>query len=165
MPRSLMPRSLAALLLLASVGCASGHALMPTPNLYVRSGGYPESQVAAGAQSSRVDLLYVTDRAPETVDGSLAYGARRSASVAYGSVTVEIGDELPWDELGQTGTVELGYLPGVRFSGPVTYVSPFLDKKTRTASVRLELRTPTAGSSPRCSAASSSRELPAPTPS
>lgn len=47
--------------------------------------------------------------------------------------------ELPWIELGQTGTVELSYLPGVRFSGPVTYISPFLDPKTRTATVRLEL--------------------------
>jgi hypothetical protein len=55
---------------------------MPTPNLYARSGGYPESQVPADARTSRVDLLYVTDRAPETVDGSLAYG----------SVTVEFGE-------------------------------------------------------------------------
>jgi Cu(I)/Ag(I) efflux system membrane fusion protein/cobalt-zinc-cadmium efflux system membrane fusion protein len=50
--------------------------------------------------------------------------------------------ELPWVELGQTGTVELGYLPGVGFSGPVTYISPFLDSKTRTAEVRLELPNP-----------------------
>ncbi len=50
--------------------------------------------------------------------------------------------ELPWIELGQTGTVELSYLPGVTFSGPVTYISPFLDPKTRTAEVRLELPNP-----------------------
>ncbi|MDJ0867685.1 MAG: alpha/beta hydrolase [Myxococcota bacterium] len=92
-------RSLATLLVLTSVGCATGHPLMPTPNLYVRSGGYPESQVAAAARSSRLELLYVTDRAPETVDGALAYGARRSASAAYGSVTVEIGDEISWEDL------------------------------------------------------------------
>ncbi len=47
--------------------------------------------------------------------------------------------ELPWVELGQTGRVELSYLPGVEFSGPVTYISPFLDPETRTAQVRLEL--------------------------
>jgi RND family efflux transporter MFP subunit len=47
--------------------------------------------------------------------------------------------ELPWIELGQTGTVELSYLPGKKFKGPVTYISPFLDPKTRTAEVRLEL--------------------------
>jgi RND family efflux transporter MFP subunit len=50
--------------------------------------------------------------------------------------------ELPWIELGQTGTVELSYLPDVPFSGPVTYISPFLDPKTRTAEVRLELPNP-----------------------
>jgi RND family efflux transporter MFP subunit len=50
--------------------------------------------------------------------------------------------ELPWVELGQTGTVELNYLPSESFAGPVTYVSPFLDPKTRTAQVRLELPNP-----------------------
>ena len=78
-----MPRSASALLLLlTSVGCATGHPLMPTPNLYYRSGGYPESQVATAVRSTRADLLYVTDRAPETVDGALAYSSRRSASAA-----------------------------------------------------------------------------------
>jgi multidrug efflux pump subunit AcrA (membrane-fusion protein) len=47
--------------------------------------------------------------------------------------------ELPWVEIGQTGTVELSYLPGEHFSGPVTYIAPFLDPKTRTAQIRLEL--------------------------
>jgi esterase/lipase superfamily enzyme len=86
-------------LLLASVGCATGHPLMPTPNLYDRPGGYPGSEVAPDLQSSRVDLLFVTDRAPETVDGALAYGAGRSASVSFGSVEVAIGEELAWQEL------------------------------------------------------------------
>ena len=47
--------------------------------------------------------------------------------------------ELPWVALGQRGIVELSYLPGVRFEGEVTYISPFLDPKTRTAEVRVEL--------------------------
>jgi RND family efflux transporter MFP subunit len=47
--------------------------------------------------------------------------------------------ELPWIELGLHGTVQLSYLPGRRFEGTVTYISPFLDPKTRTAEVRLEL--------------------------
>jgi len=95
-----MPRLAVTLLLfLTLVGCTIGHPLMPTPNLYDRSGGYPESRVSPAARSSRVDLLYVTDRAPETVDGALAYGSRRSASAAYGSVTVEIGEGISWEEL------------------------------------------------------------------
>ena len=50
--------------------------------------------------------------------------------------------ELPWLALGQTGTVELSYLPGRTFSGPITYIAPFLDPKTRTAEVRIELANP-----------------------
>ncbi|MBW2422859.1 MAG: efflux RND transporter periplasmic adaptor subunit [Deltaproteobacteria bacterium] len=50
--------------------------------------------------------------------------------------------ELPWIALGQEGVVELSYLPGRPLAGKVTYVSPFLDPKTRTAEVRLELPNP-----------------------
>jgi Cu(I)/Ag(I) efflux system membrane fusion protein/cobalt-zinc-cadmium efflux system membrane fusion protein len=50
--------------------------------------------------------------------------------------------ELPWIEPGQKANVELSYLPGRRFAGEVTYVYPFLDPKTRTARVRLELSNP-----------------------
>jgi multidrug efflux pump subunit AcrA (membrane-fusion protein) len=47
--------------------------------------------------------------------------------------------ELPWLELGQTATVELSYLPGRAMEGELTYIAPFLDPKTRTIEVRLEL--------------------------
>ena len=50
--------------------------------------------------------------------------------------------ELPWVTVGQRGIVELSYLPGVTFESVVTYVYPFLDPKTRTARVRLELPNP-----------------------
>ena len=48
-------------------------------------------------------------------------------------------NELPWVELGRPGAVELSSLPGRHFGGPVTYIAPFLDPKTRTAELRLEL--------------------------
>jgi Cu(I)/Ag(I) efflux system membrane fusion protein/cobalt-zinc-cadmium efflux system membrane fusion protein len=58
-------------------------------------------------------------------------------------VTADVYEyELPWLRLGQTGTVEFAYLPGREFSGPLTYISPFLDPKTRTAEVRIELPNP-----------------------
>jgi Cu(I)/Ag(I) efflux system membrane fusion protein/cobalt-zinc-cadmium efflux system membrane fusion protein len=38
--------------------------------------------------------------------------------------------------------VELSYLPGVTLEGVVTYIYPYLDPKTRTARVRLELDNP-----------------------
>jgi Cu(I)/Ag(I) efflux system membrane fusion protein/cobalt-zinc-cadmium efflux system membrane fusion protein len=50
--------------------------------------------------------------------------------------------ELPWLSLGQAGAVELSYLPGRDFNGLLTYIAPFLDPKTRTAEVRLELPNP-----------------------
>jgi uncharacterized lipoprotein len=56
-------------------GCSSTPKLMPTPNIYADGGGYPESSVPSGLKSNKVDLLFVTDRAPEmTVDGTLEYG-------------------------------------------------------------------------------------------
>jgi Cu(I)/Ag(I) efflux system membrane fusion protein/cobalt-zinc-cadmium efflux system membrane fusion protein len=50
--------------------------------------------------------------------------------------------ELPWVAAGQRATVELSYLPGRTFEGEVAYVYPFLDPKTRTARVRIELENP-----------------------
>lgn len=82
------------------VACASTPKLMPTPNIYSNDGSYPESSVAPGLKSNEVDLLFVTDRAPETTaDGTLKYGTGRSASVGFGSAVVEIGDDLSWQAL------------------------------------------------------------------
>ncbi len=50
--------------------------------------------------------------------------------------------ELPWVAVGQRGSVELSYLPDQRFEGDVTYIYPFLDPKTRTVRVRIELDNP-----------------------
>lgn len=88
------------LLLFLLSGCASTPKLMPAPNIYTKGGGYPDSTVAPDLKSTEIDLLFVTDRAPEmAADGTLEYGTRRSASVGFGSAIVEIGDELTWQEL------------------------------------------------------------------
>ncbi|MBI2903390.1 MAG: efflux RND transporter periplasmic adaptor subunit [Candidatus Methylomirabilis oxyfera] len=47
--------------------------------------------------------------------------------------------ELPLVRVGQQATVRLSYEPGRTFQGRVVYVYPYLDSKTRTAKVRLEL--------------------------
>jgi multidrug efflux pump subunit AcrA (membrane-fusion protein) len=47
--------------------------------------------------------------------------------------------ELPWLELAQQAVVELPYLPSEPFEGEVSYIAPFLDPKTRTVEVRVEL--------------------------
>lgn len=82
------------------VGCSSTPKLMPTPNIYLDGGSYPESRVLPDLKSNEVDLLFVTDRVPETTaDGTLVYGTGRSASVGFGSVIVEIGNDLTWQHL------------------------------------------------------------------
>jgi multidrug efflux pump subunit AcrA (membrane-fusion protein) len=47
--------------------------------------------------------------------------------------------ELPWLELGQEASVELSYLPGEPMRSQLTYIAPFLNPRTRTAEVRVEL--------------------------
>jgi esterase/lipase superfamily enzyme len=87
-------------IVLLLVGCSSAPTLMPTPNIYVGGGSYPESSVPPELQNTEVDLLFVTDRAQETsTDGTLSYGTGRSASVGFGSTIVEIGSDLTWDQL------------------------------------------------------------------
>lgn len=51
-------------------------------------------------KSTDVDLLYVTDRLPETDEGGgLRYGIGRSQSLAFGSVVVKLDDDMTWEEL------------------------------------------------------------------
>ena len=47
--------------------------------------------------------------------------------------------ELPWIEEGQSATVDVRSIPGRSFRGTVAQVYPFLDPRTRTARVRVEL--------------------------
>ena len=106
------------MLTLLIVGCSSAPKLMPTPNIYTDGGRYPEASVPTDLKSNKVDLLYVTDRAPKATDnGMLEYGAKRSASVGFGSAIVEIGDELTWQEL-----VEMSETPS-RSTSPTIQVT------------------------------------------
>jgi esterase/lipase superfamily enzyme len=81
------------------VGCTSIPTLMPTPNLYTGVNSYPESDVPIEQKKSQLDLLYVTDRLPDTEKDQLEYGSGRSASIAFGSAVVEIGEQLSWEQL------------------------------------------------------------------
>jgi len=72
---------------------------MPTPNLYIGEKGYPDVRVQLAQKSPVVDMLYVTDRLPESETEQLEYGSGRSASLAFGSAIVEIGKGSDWDQL------------------------------------------------------------------
>jgi len=76
---------------------------MPTPLLYQDL--KPEiffREVPPERRQPHVDLLYITDRAPETsADADLPYGQERSSSLAFGSTIVGMGDNLDWTELAE----------------------------------------------------------------
>jgi membrane fusion protein, copper/silver efflux system len=46
--------------------------------------------------------------------------------------------ELSYIRIGQTATIKLSYFPARNFAGKVSWISPVMDEKTRTAKVRLE---------------------------
>ena len=89
-------------------GCAGKvREMMPTPDLDRLPGGRAIfGEVAPKRQASDIDLLFITDRAPETAseqgtEKGLPYGEQRSYSLAFGSATVRLVPEMTWDELKQ----------------------------------------------------------------
>jgi Cu(I)/Ag(I) efflux system membrane fusion protein len=50
--------------------------------------------------------------------------------------------ELPRLKLGQKATVTLAYWPGKEWGGPVTYIYPAVDEKSRTVKVRIDVTNP-----------------------
>ncbi len=97
-PRTRLLQSLPLWLAFATLGC--GQKLMPTPNLYTGSTGDCLDSVPSQYQSSTVDIVYATDRAPKAGhDGASSYGTDRSNSLAFGLCTVEIGRNLSWQDL------------------------------------------------------------------
>lgn len=129
-----------------SIGCASPpRQLMPTPLLYqgANSGTTPdavvphkvESRIQAGIQDPQddatdVDLLYITDRGPETdpktnPESDLPYGQARSRTIAFGSARVKIGDGLTWRELEQESRLAERTLPLELALGRVSEIGRF----------------------------------------
>lgn len=46
--------------------------------------------------------------------------------------------ELPWVEKGDTAEITIAAVPGKTFTGKVTFIYPYMEKRSRTARVRLE---------------------------
>jgi len=89
---------LAGVLLIA--GCAESRQLMPTPNLYVNETATLFEALPQEYASTLVELIYVTDRAPETDEaGNLRYGYKRSNSLAVGTTVVDLGQNSTWENL------------------------------------------------------------------
>jgi esterase/lipase superfamily enzyme len=89
---------LACALLIA--GCAETRQLMPTPNLYTDEKATLFEALPQEYASTLVELIYVTDRAPETDEaGNLRYGYNRSSSLAVGTTVVDLGQNSTWEDL------------------------------------------------------------------
>ena len=92
--------SAGSVLALMLTGCSSEWPLMPTPNVYTDPDRQVFSDLDESLQSNAVELLYATDRVPETgEDGAFGYGYDRSGSMAFGTTVVELGDDVGWEQL------------------------------------------------------------------
>ncbi|MDA2933101.1 efflux RND transporter periplasmic adaptor subunit [Acidobacteria bacterium AH-259-D05] len=50
--------------------------------------------------------------------------------------------QIPWLKLGQEALINISYQPGKRYRGSIRYIYPFLNNKTRTLKVSIELPNP-----------------------
>ncbi|MCZ6658110.1 MAG: alpha/beta hydrolase, partial [Gammaproteobacteria bacterium] len=81
-------------------GCTEVRRLMPTPNLYTDKNVTLFDGLPPEYASPLVELIYVTDRAPETDEaGNLRYGYGRSNSIAVGTTVVNLGQNVSWENL------------------------------------------------------------------
>ena len=94
-------RFFAIILIAVLAGCASDiRPLMPTPNVYTEAQAALFEELPDAFESTQVELLYVTDRRPETdADGNLFYGFERSNSLAVGTTVVDLGQNVAWEDL------------------------------------------------------------------
>ena len=75
--------------------------MMPTPRIYEQPEQELFKDLPPPLQGREIELVYVTDREPETdQNGNLQYGYGRSGSAAFGTVTVALGDPTStWEDL------------------------------------------------------------------
>jgi esterase/lipase superfamily enzyme len=87
-------------LVLLLAGCAGPRLMMPTPNLYLDEGHDRYKDLPPSLKSTEVRLFYITDREAENdEEGNLHYGYDRSPSLAFGTVVVDLGVGITWEEL------------------------------------------------------------------
>ena len=100
---------------------------MPTPTVYVGQQAKPLfADIPAASQKASIDLLYVTNRAPGTEAAkTLPYSAERSHSMAFGAVTIEFGEGVPWNTLVAQSTVSERSVPLDLRLGPTTELGRF----------------------------------------
>ncbi len=84
------------------LGCATKvRELMPTPaTFHLPTARTIFEQVPPERRKDSIDLLYITDRAPETgPDAELPYGQERARTTRFGSAQILLRPSMTWDEL------------------------------------------------------------------
>jgi esterase/lipase superfamily enzyme len=100
-----------AVLIVLGTGCANRE-LIQTPNLFLNAKIDPFQACPPEARNNRVEILYATDRLPvDRKGGGQEYGYQRSASLAFGRCTVEIGNDVPWPVLEKNSRVQKRDVP------------------------------------------------------
>jgi len=84
--------------LIGLAACSSTRVLAPTPNIFA-DGSYPSDEISVAYQTPESSIFYVTDRSPETTDGTISYGVERSTSTAFGAATVSFGSGQDWQTI------------------------------------------------------------------
>jgi len=125
MARTSSPRARSAIVIGAIAfvltGCATTFPMMPTPALYTGENAKPLfNDLSIDSRRPSLDLLFVTDRAPAAQADDLPYTAGRSRSMAFGSATIEFGEDLSWDELVKESTATQRVRPVQLKLGPTT---------------------------------------------
>lgn len=88
---------------------------MPTPNLFIEESSYSLDETSPNAESTDLDILYVTDRARAgSSDGNAVYGKSRSSAATFGKASVKLTGGKTWDNLrdasdGQRGENKYNY--------------------------------------------------------
>jgi len=110
----------------ALAGCATNHAMMPTPVLYTGENAKPLfSELSNDGRRPSLDLLFITDRAPAERADDMPYTASRSRSMAFGSTMIEFGEGVSWDALVKESTATQRGNPLQLKLGPTTELGRF----------------------------------------
>lgn len=94
------------LVVVAFAAACGSPSLMPTPVAFLDGAENPFEDVPEVFRTNEVDVLYVTDRRRTRDEDVVGYSYKRSASMAYGSCGVGIGEDVAWEELVEQSLAE-----------------------------------------------------------
>ncbi|MEM1109565.1 MAG: alpha/beta hydrolase [Planctomycetota bacterium] len=110
----------ALLLVVSLTGCH--RTLMRQPIMFDQTLADPFDELPADQRHGRTTVFYATNRQATPGDSEGPYGRSRAAALTLGQLNVEIGDDIPWDELVEKTVGPLGTRrPPLRFDEPAEF--------------------------------------------